>query len=60
MRARLTRLSWFVGIWAASVVALGLVASILRLSLFGPRNAANRDGLVAHGEAGDAGAFRGC
>jgi hypothetical protein len=33
MRQTLSRLGWFVGIWAASVAALGLVAAILRLWL---------------------------
>ncbi len=33
MRVLFTRLGWFVGIWAASVFALGLVASIIRFWL---------------------------
>ena len=30
MRARLVRLGWFVGIWAASIAALGLVSLAIR------------------------------
>jgi len=33
LRLALSRLCWFVGIWAASVAALGLVAAILRFWL---------------------------
>lgn len=33
MRQAFSRLGWFVGIWAASVAALGLVAAILRFWL---------------------------
>ena len=33
LRLALSRLGWFVGIWAASVAALGLVAAILRFWL---------------------------
>ncbi|MBO9581078.1 MAG: DUF2474 family protein [Sphingobium sp.] len=32
-RLALSRLGWFVGIWAVSVAALGLVAAILRFWL---------------------------
>ena len=30
MRQALSRLGWFVGIWVASVVAIGLVAACIR------------------------------
>jgi hypothetical protein len=30
---RLKQLLWFVGLWAASVAALGVVASVIRLVL---------------------------
>lgn len=30
MRRALTRLGWFIGIWAASVAALGAVSMVLR------------------------------
>jgi hypothetical protein len=33
MRPALARLGWFVGIWAASVAALGLVSLLIRLWL---------------------------
>jgi hypothetical protein len=33
MRGTLSRLGWFVGIWAASVVAIGLVAVFIRFWL---------------------------
>jgi hypothetical protein len=33
MRGTLSRLGWFVGIWTASVVAIGLVAVFIRLWL---------------------------
>jgi hypothetical protein len=33
MRNALIRLGWFVGIWAASVTALGVVSLILRVWL---------------------------
>jgi hypothetical protein len=33
MRQTLTRLGWFVGIWAASVLAIGAAAAVLKLWL---------------------------
>jgi hypothetical protein len=33
LRLWLRRIAWFVGIWAASVAALGIVAGLLRLWL---------------------------
>lgn len=33
MRPDLARLAWFVGIWIASVAALGCVALLIRLAL---------------------------
>lgn len=33
MRQTLARLGWFVAIWAASVIALGLVALLVRAAL---------------------------
>ncbi|MBO9670451.1 MAG: DUF2474 family protein [Sphingobium sp.] len=33
VRLALSRLGWFIGIWAASVAALGLVAAVLRFWL---------------------------
>ncbi|WP_299654209.1 DUF2474 family protein [uncultured Jannaschia sp.] len=33
MSPRLRRLLWFVGIWAASVLVLGLVAWVIRLAI---------------------------
>jgi len=33
MRASLVRLGWFMGIWLASVVGLGIVSYVLRLWL---------------------------
>lgn len=29
----LTRIAWFVGLWLAGVVALGLVASLIKLAI---------------------------
>ncbi len=33
MPPRLRQLGWFVGIWAASVLALGLVAGVIKVAL---------------------------
>lgn len=33
MRAPLARLAWFIGIWALSIAALGLVSLMLRVWL---------------------------
>ena len=33
IRTGIKRLAWFVGIWAASVLALGIVAYVIRLAL---------------------------
>jgi hypothetical protein len=33
MRGTLSRLGWFVGIWAVSVVAIGLIAAFIRFWL---------------------------
>jgi len=33
--ARLKQLGWFIGIWAASVLALGIVGGVVKLMLRG-------------------------
>ena len=33
IRTGIKRLAWFVGIWTASVLALGIVAYVIRLAL---------------------------